>query len=295
MKNRVIKKDIFQEITNDIIQSLESDNGIWQKPWALTLPLRGSGQYYQGINSLILSVKAFKESYIFGKWLTFKQAKELGGVVKKGQKATKIFYCSSLAIKDQESNKPELGEDKKEVFFRKQYFVFNVSQIENLPDEFYQQEKTNINKDIKKHDQIDQLIKYHNVKLVSQDQNNAYYQAEPDIINMPNISKFNDNDSYYATLLHEVAHWTGNKKRLNRDLESYHIKREIRAKEELVAEISSMFLSSHFNIQKPKQNHISYLESWLKILKKDKKIIFKASSDAQKVFNFLVNGQGKEK
>lgn len=286
MKNQSNKTDIFQEITNNIIESLESESGIWQRPWALSLPQRSNVQYYQGINILILLAKATKEGYQSSQWLTFKQAKELGGIVKKGAKSTKIFYCSSLTIKDKEAKDEE---ESKEIFFRKQYSVFNIDQIENLPDEFYQTQKTDINQDIKIHDEIDQLIKNHNVELISKDQNSSYFSCKSDLINMPNISKFKDNNSYYATLLHELSHWTGGEKRLNREyLKSYHTNQESRAKEELVAEISSMFLSSYFNITAPKENHISYIKSWIQILKKDKKAIFTASAQAQKIFNYLI-------
>ena len=289
--NKTIRADIFTEITNNIIESLELNDDVWQMPWAFSLPIRSNDQYYQGINCLILSIKASKESHQFSKWLTFKQAKELGGNVKKGEKSTRIFYCSSIIIKDKEGNLQK--EEEKEIFFRKQYAVFNISQIENLPAQFYQNEKTNINKSINKHHEIELLLSNHNVNLVNHDQASAFYNHKEDLINLPNISKFESNEAYYATLLHELSHWTGHKDRLNRNLEHYHNSKENRAKEELIAEIASMFLTSHFNIKASKENHISYLKSWVKILKEDKKAIFEASSKAQKIFNFLVNETSK--
>jgi len=285
------RTDIYTTITNRIIEQLEAGTRPWLKPWnaehaagRISRPLRSTGQPYSGINIIVLWMTAETSGFISPFWLTFKQALELGGNVKKGEHGSQIVYASTFKKKETS----ETGEEiEQEIPFHKQYTVFCADQCEGLPKHFYQlveppQEK------IERIEAVERFCA--NTKAdIRYGGNQAYYAIHGDYIRLPPIETFRDAESHAATLLHELTHWTRHPSRLNRD--DFGRKKwgdEGYAVEELIAELGSVFLSADLLITpEVREDHASYIDNWLKVLKDDKRAIFTAASYASRAVDFL--------
>jgi putative DNA primase/helicase len=287
------KKPFAQEVAERIIAALENGTAPWQKPWApgrpgATLPFNPTTQkHYRGINSLVLMMSGYTDT----RWMTFKQAKELGGTVRKGEKGSTIQYWSfnkTSVVKDGDGKaiKDENGNSAKETmnFSRPRVFtasVFNAEQIDGL-------EPMELPGDAEWEDisRAESIIEASGADIRDVEGDRAFYSPVRDFINMPLRSQFNDAVSYYRVKLHELGHWTGHSSRLNRDLtgsfgsESY-------AKEELRAEISSMMIGDYLGLGHDPSQHIAYVQSWINVLKKDPLEIFRAAADAEKIKSLI--------
>lgn len=284
------KSDIYTTITNKIIADLEKGNLTWAQPWqaghaagAISRPLRAEGKPYQGINTLILWIAAMDKGYDAPIWMTYKQAQELGAQVRKGEKGTQVVYSSSF--KAHETN--ETGEEiEKEVPFLKTYTVFNVEQIEGLPGHFYAK-TTPQEQQIDRIEKAEQFFKNTHAEI-RHGGNQAFYSPTHDFVQMPKFETFTDAESYYGVLGHEMTHWTRHESRLNREFGRKRWGDEGYAMEELVAELGAAFLCVDLGLAlEPKPEHAAYIESWLKVLKQDKKAIFHAASHAERAANHL--------
>ena len=289
--------DHYTEVTNQIIIALENNTKPWIKPWCggvLTPQKRYNGDSYQGVNTLILWGEASKKQHNSSFWMTFKQAKLFGRNVKKGEKSTSVFYSGVIKNKKDEEKptKQDLTEKENYRKFMKSYSVFNASQIDNLSDEYYiKPEEENQNKELKKLPELEAFIAKTKAKI-KHDAGNAYYREKEDYIQMPKMQLFKSVNAYYATLCHELTHWTKHKTRLDRDLGGKRFGDNGYAMEELVAELGAAFLSVGFGIVPDvRDDHVPYIANWLEVLKSDKKAIFTAASLAQKAANYLL---GKE-
>ena len=294
-----MKKDIYQEVTNSIIEALEKISlKDYQAPFArLTeqqLPINPMTENkYHGINTLLLWLEQQEHSYSSNEWGTFKQWKDKGAHVKKGEKSTLIIFFKQVEKKDRAEQS-----DEAEFYNMLQYYwVFNADQIEGYePVTGLEQGNFGTVETIKN---IERFIEATGA-VVEPDQNRACYSPLLDKIQMPKKELFFDNgqsatENYYAVLLHELTHWTGSEDRLNR---AKHVSsKENYAFEELIAELGSAFLCAQFGIKQHGRNdHALYLKSWLQALKNDKKYIFKASSQAQKAVDYLIrHGDIKQK
>lgn len=279
------KRDIYQEITDQIIDCMERGTLPWHKDWsgntsALNLPKRANGEFYQGINVLLLWIAAEERGYTSDQWFTFKQAKAVGGNVRKGEKGTRIVFYSTFERENDQ------GEDVK-IPFLKSYTVFNAQQIENLPcdltpDLFGDDDDTGP-------DAIAELEAFFVATgaVIINDGTNPCYRSGTDTIHMPRVGHFDTAHAYYGTLAHELIHWTGATKRLDRDMK-YHTTTG-RAFEELIAELGSCFLTARIGGEYNAENSAAYIASWLKALRDDKKFIFRAASAAQKATNFALD------
>ena len=275
------KIDAYQVVTDKIIASLEAGTAPWQRPWSVSgfggLPVRFNGQSYNGINTLLLWLQGRSAPT----WMTYNQAKKLGGQVKKGEKGSLVVFFKQLRIT--ETN--DAGEEEaKSIPLLRYYTVFNVEQIADLPARFYPSEAKDQNGD----DPIAEVEAYiTNTKaVISHGGDRAYYRPSTDDIWLPEFEQFEDAVSYYGVALHELVHWTGAKSRLDRD-KQYHTD-DGRAREELVAEIGSAFAAASLGIEvEPREDHVNYIANWLEVLKGDKKAIFKAAAAAQKAVDHL--------
>ncbi len=278
---------IYDSITNTIVESLRAGTRPWNQPWesgSSVLPIRSNNIPYQGINILILWMESFKKGFTSPKWMTFKQAQQLGANVKKGERGTRIFF--SNVVEKRESD--EDGNEKVHVqSYLRSYTVFNTEQIEGLESENYPQ------KDIESQEErITALETFigNTGATITEGGDRACYFPNTDKIKIPSFSSFESPESYYATLCHELIHWTGHPTRLNRKLVSKSQIKEY-AFEELVAELGSAFLGSKLGITPElPENHASYIASWISILNENHKMIFKAASLAQKAVSFLLPG-----
>ena len=268
--------DIYQKITDKLIESLENGVKPWAKPWKNTssgnsaLPHNAvTGRNYNGINFLALCMSEYDSTA----WLTFKQAKNLGGSVKKGEKATAIVFWNFGKNEDKDTGKQSTWA------MAKSYNVFNVDQCEGLT----LPKRRNI--PTTEHSTVLELAESVGATVTHGSNRAAYYPSQ-DMITMPHQSQFTNCNHYSATLLHELTHWTAHASRLDRNLQG-RFGSDSYAMEELVAEIGSAYLCALQGVDATTLQHDSYLASWLKVLKGDKKAIFTASSKARIAAEFI--------
>ena len=277
--------NVYQEVTDKIIEQIEAGTPPWRKPWtgsaSSSIPLRHNGEQYHGINVLMLWMQAQKNGFISERWMTFRQAKELGGHVRKGEK-------SSIVVKYGTFTKEFEGEEKK-IPYARAYRVFNVDQIDGLPDEYHAMPDEPRDLGTKRDSQLDSFFDSTGAKITTSRKPQAYYSPLEDLIHMPPIETFHSAAGYYGTLAHESVHWTGHKSRLDR-LKRFGNRSDY-AFEELVAEIGNCMLCTELGVTPDFEQSASYVEGWLKALKSDTKFIFRASSAAQKAVDYLKERQ----
>lgn len=277
---------LYESITAKIIESLTAGVRPWHKPWASSksfLPLRYNGIPYQGINVLILWITSTEKGFTSPTWMTFKQAEVLGGHVKKGEHGTPICYADTVR---KESMNDEGEQEVKQFSFLRSYIVFNVDQIEGLPSQYYHVPTKALSPD----ERIASLEAFVSGTgaIITEEGDRACYIPSLDVIKMPLFSSFDSPECYYATLCHELVHWTGHPSRLDRKIKNSFGSSDY-AFEELVAEIGSAFLASILGFTPLiLENHVSYIDSWLEALGKDHQMIFRAASHAQKAVEFLI-------
>ncbi|TWT35226.1 DNA primase TraC [Posidoniimonas corsicana] len=286
-KNRT---DIYAKVTNQIIAELERGVRPWHKPWnaehaagRICRPLRHNGTPYHGINILMLWASAEEAGFHCPHWLTFKQAKELGGSVRKGEKGSPVVYASTFTRSETTDDGAEVAE---QVPFLKQYTVFNACQVDGLPDRYYELAAAP-RETVERIEQADRFFVATGAEIRTGG-NRAYYTIEGDYIQLPPIECFVDSESHASTLAHEATHWTRHPSRLDRDLGRKRWGDAGYAMEELVAELGSAFLCADLEITpEVREDHASYLASWLEVLKDDKRAIFTAASLASKAVDYL--------
>lgn len=284
------KFDMYQHVTDQIIEALEKGVKPWQCPWNNSsigeLPKNFiSKKEYSGLNILLLWIASVEKNLTSRYWLTYKQIVDLGGSVK-GQKGTKIIFYKTLEKEN------ELGEVEK-IPMLKNYTVFNADQVEGI---VFPTSKINNEKPIKNLNTIPhvEMIIDDTGAKISEYGVEAYYRPSTDEIVMPKKELFSSIHDFYAVELHELTHWTSHKTRLDRNVKNSFGSKDY-AFEELVAEIGSAFLMADLGISGSYSQHENYIASWLEVLNNDKKFIFKAAAAASKAHKFIMNGHLQEK
>ena len=272
-----MKTDIYDTVTNRIIENLEKGCIPWIKPWHTENTLDKNiktGNEYNGINRIILGMSGYQSNI----WGSFKQWKDLGANVKLHEKGTAIvFYKPVSGVK--------VTSEGDEIIYNSVFttsYIFNAEQVEGIeikPRDI--EDKPFLN-----NVDIDNMV-LNTGANIKHGGNSAYYRTSEDYINMPVKSDFNDEAGYYATLLHELTHWSGAKHRLDRT-KGKRFGDTAYAFEELIAELGSAFLCEKYAV-KGDIRHEGYIQSWLKALKNDNKMIFSASAYAQKSTDYIVN------
>ncbi|WP_323507354.1 ArdC family protein [Glaciimonas sp. Gout2] len=294
--NRRNIMDIRQVITDKIIFMLENGTTKSNSRWTIggqgALPKNASTDVaYNGINVLLLWAAAAESSYTSSRWMTYKQAAGVGAQVRKGEKSTMCAYFEMMRSKTDEI--PASGEDSRKGFFPmcKPFFLFNIAQMDNVPEALLPQAAPVKNFSI--NETAEQLI-ISTGATINHGFDSAFYTRSKDAISLPNREQFRSPEAYYATALHELTHWTGHESRLNRE----HGKRfgdNAYAFEELVAEIGAAFISGHMGfVDVMMEDHASYVESWLTVLKNDKTAIFTASKQASNAYEFILAKAARE-
>ena len=279
------KTDVYQQVTDRIIAELEKGAAPWVKPWdgdptPLDMPRNAQGKTYNGINVPLLWIAAHHAGYNCPQWMTYKQAAEKGGQVRKGEKGTQIVFFKQLDISEQDAVTGE--ESRKRVPMARIYTVFNVEQIDGIE---YQAPPA----PVKRQHERDSLVLpiCHALGAdVRHGGDQAYFIPSADHIQMPIMENFHSVDGYDATLAHETTHWTGHKSRLDRDF-SGRFGDDQYAAEELVAELGAAFICAEFGIVNEELRHGGYIEHWLRVLHSDKRAIFTASSKARQAVEFM--------
>ena len=291
-------EQFYEKITNEVIEKLEEGTGLWSKSWAsFGLPLNGkSTNKYKGANLFMLYFFAEHETPVY---FTFNQAKEFKGNVIKGSTGYSILFYKTI-YQVIENGKPRIlsqneadkrlkkGEKLNEIPCPKRYTVFNIEQIENHEYDLSTLVPIRENNEFSDCEGfVAEFLKKQDIKLVNGEC--ASYSPISDVITMPKIERFESSEEYYSTLFHEIIHATGEKKRLGR-YETHDTSLSAYSKEELVAELGSLFLCGHFGFNKHvEDNSTAYLNGWVSKLKEDSKFIFQSSSQAQAAVNFLLN------
>jgi antirestriction protein ArdC len=286
------RADIYARITDRIVAELEKGVRPWVQPWSagnvtgrITRPLRHNGEPYTGMNVLLLWSEGLARGYTSPIWMTFKQSLELGGHVRKGESGSTVIYASRFTKTETDEHG---GEVERDIPFLKTYSVFNVEQIENLPEHFYSR-PTPILGPIARIEHADRFFA-NTGSVIRHGGSKAYFSPSTDHIQMPPFESFRDAASYVAVLSHEHIHWTADSRRVGRDLSRYAKDRSERAREELVAEIGSALICADLGIVpelEPRPDHASYLASWLTVLSNDRRAIFSAAAHAQRAAAYL--------
>lgn len=281
-----VQFDVYQEVTDAILAEIEKGAPPWRQPWSggavAALPRKWNGVAYCGINVILLWATAAALGFMSPRWITFRQAQELGGMVRKGEK-------SSISIKygvfERESEETGLTE---EVPYARSYRVFNAEQIDGLPTEFYAQPEPIRTFDTETDAQLDEWLMSRGADIRTSDEPRAYYHMKLDQIHLPRVERFYSPTGFYATALHELVHWTGHHTRLARLSESGEVKgRRDYAFEELVAELGACMAGVKLGITPDFSQSAAYVESWAKVLREDKRAIFRAAALAQAAADFV--------
>jgi antirestriction protein ArdC len=274
---RTTVKEKYQQVVDGFITKLENnDIEPWTKSWNMTTSLPKnfeSGNRYSGINILNLLDRGFTDS----RFLTMNQIKNLGGMVKKGEKSTPIFFMKPV---EQKVENEETGEiEIKKYFLMQSYNVFNITQTNGIDYEPEVKSSTPKNN-------IQEFIDSSNIPLF---RGTPAYSPNDDCIFMPHYHEFNNDNNYYSTYFHELSHSTGHKSRLDRFHKHTVYGDERYAFEELIAELGSAFLSLEMGIKPDSKKQAAYLNSWIQALKERPNILYSAASHASKSTNFLIN------
>ena len=288
--------DVYARVTNKIVADLEKGVAPWVQPWSaspdgsrLTRPLRHNGVPYNGVNILLLWGSALEQGFTSPHWMTFKQAQELGAHVRKGERGSLVVYANTY----QKTEHTEGGQDvERDIPFLRSYVVFNVAQIDGLPDKYRAKPPPQFENAAERIAHAETFFANTGAAVLIRG-HRAAYSPDADHILMPPFETFQNAESYYATLAHETVHWTRHPSRLERDLGRKSWGDAGYAAEELVAELGAAFLCADLEITPVvSEHHAAYIEHWLRVLKGDKKAIFSAAAHAQRAVDFLHRAQG---
>jgi antirestriction protein ArdC len=279
---------VYQIVTDAIIKQLENGVIPWQKLWHTAFPksLR-SLREYRGINVLLLASQGFSSPY----WLTFNQAMELGGYIRKGEHSTFVTFWKRSPYK---THNAETGEDEtRQGFLLRYYRVFNLCQTEGIAEKLGLS-TTGESSRVPNLEQCEAIVKGMRFAPRFESSNAAWYRPLTDTVGMPSRDTFDSPETYYATLFHEMAHSTGHPSRLKRDgIENVNsFASESYSKEELIAEMSSAFLCGVSGISPVTlTNSAGYLQSWISRLRGDSRLLVSAASAAQKAADYILGKQ----
>jgi antirestriction protein ArdC len=294
MKTQNRFADLYSRVTDSIVNALESGTRPWIRPWnggeaqaPLALPLRACGTPYQGVNVLLLWDVAQSRGYASRTWMTFKQAERHGAHVRKGEHGAMVVYADRATKTEVDAQ----GEEYERSFaFLKSYTVFNTEQIEGLPEHFSMAAVPSVPAGSLELSAEAERFFARTGARIRHGGGRAFYSPSGDFIQLPQPEMFRDAESYAATKAHELVHWTGHGSRLAREFGQRFGDRAY-AFEELVAELGAAFLCSSLGlVQEPRDDHASYLATWLAVLKEDKRAIFTAAAHAQRASD-LLHGQ----
>ena len=288
-------RDFRQEVTDRITSMLEKGIAPWQKPWnpgeaGVGMPQNPTSErYYRGGNALHLMATAIQRGYNDPRWMTYKQASDHGWQVRRGEKGTQIEFWEvkpaekGSAVDDAQNGNRRDGRDTR--LIHRVYTVFNAKQIEGIPE--YQPHRPSPFQVV---DTGEKILENSGAKINHDQDDKAFYNRASDSIHLPPKEAFKDAAGYYGTALHELAHWTGHPSRLDRPTlnASYRFGDTNYAREELRAELASVFLAAERGIPHDPEQHAAYVGSWIKALRQDKNEIFRAAHDASAASDYLL-------
>jgi antirestriction protein ArdC len=278
---------LYESVTNRIIEEMRNGTVPWTKPWKSgkttgVMPMNAvTGRSYNGINIPLLWHAAEVHAYPTHAWLTYKQALAAGGQVRKGEKATTVVFTKKLHIKDKDTD------EDKQIGMLRTFSVFNVAQIDGLESqstpELVDLGPSNVNQLVERFIAATKA----DIRIGG---NTACYVPSKDFIALPPIGAFETPESFFATALHELGHWTSPKYRCDRAIVGRYGTQGYAA-EELVAELTAAFLCAHLGI-KGELRHADYIANWLELLKEYPRVMFTAASKASQAADYLRSFSG---
>lgn len=284
-----MKRDLYSEVTARIVAELEAGAAPWIKPWRATAghnqPCNAAtNRPYSGCNVVLLWMAQAANGWAVPRFLTFKQALELGGNVRKGEHGTKVYFVKKLTREELPTD-AETGEGETRTFtMMREYTVFNVAQCENLPARVLELGAVKVRNPGERDELADAFLTSTGADI-REGAGEAYFRPGADFISLPAFASFKGADHFYNTAFHELGHWTGAKRRLDRDLAGRFGDRRYAA-EELVAELCAAFLCAEFGFDGDLR-HAGYLANWLELLKADSRAFFTACAKAQQAADYL--------
>ena len=285
-------RDHYQGVTDRIIEALEAGTPPWRRPWdpdkagGPAMPRNATtGQRYRGINVLTLGVSTLAFTSGDPRWATYKQAEERGWQVRKGERGTTGFFFKKLELRDDRTDGAEDGEDAvRRIPLLRAFTLFHASQIDGIPDFV----PPTIEEAPWRAPEAAEIIIANSCAVIRYGGERAFYSPATDHIQMPPHAAFATAEKFCGTLLHEASHWTGAATRLNRDLRNRFGSHDY-AREELRAEIGQMMVCGELGIADCDfSNNAAYVASWLERLRSDRKEIFRAAADAQRIADYLL-------
>jgi antirestriction protein ArdC len=277
------RSNVYQIITDQIIRQLEQGVAPWRKPWRAELPLNLiSGKPYRGLNVFLLASQGYASRY----WLTLNQANKLGGHVKKGEHSTLVMFWH---IGEERKVRSAEGSERKQTPFLLRYYrVFNVCQTEGIADKLG---LGNSSPRVPSLEQCEYIVDRMPNRPDIENSDRAWYRPSTDKVGMPARELFHSSEEYYSTLFHELTHSTGHASRIGREgIEQLNaFGSESYSREELIAEMVAAMLCGFAGISPHTlENSAAYLQSWLRVLKSDSRMVVMAASAAQKAADYIL-------
>jgi len=280
-------RDVYARVTDQIITAIEHGAGTWRMPWHTSgryafSPINvASKKPYRGINTVCLWAAAQAKGYESGEWATYQQWQDRGAQVRKGEKSTLVVFWKFANQTRESQDDGDQPANGSRLLFTKGYSVFNAAQVDGYAPK--------ADKEVPIPNRIAHADAF--FSAVGADLrhggNQAFYAPATDHIQMPAFEAFRDGVSYYSTLAHEHTHWTASAARCNREL-GKRFGDNAYAAEELIAELGAAFTCAHLGLStEPREDHSQYIQSWLRVLKADKRAIFTAASKAQQACDWL--------
>ena len=288
------KRDVYARVTDQIVTAIEQGLGNWRMPWHTSgrfafSPINIiSKKPYRGINTVCLWAAAQAKGYERGEWATYQQWLERGAQVRKGEKATLVVFWKFAHDKSesQDGGNDSTPTNGSHLLFTRGYSVFNAAQVDGYTPKADPEPDTP-----SRIEQADAFFASIAADL-RHGGNQAFYAPMSDHIQMPPYAAFADSIAYYSTLAHEHTHWTAPASRCDRQL-GKRFGDAAYAAEELIAELGAAFVCAQLGLSTaPREDHAQYIQSWLRVLKADKRAIFTAASKAQQACDWLMKRTG---
>jgi antirestriction protein ArdC len=286
-RSRRRQRDVYQEITDKILEALEAGTVPWRRPWRDFGMQRNlsSGRPYRGVNQLLTQLTQQVRGYDSPFWLTYSGAERAGGNVRRGERGTLVVLWKRLLVDDEETD------ERKLVWWIRPYTVFNLDQVDGVESPAIEDERLEF-EPIERCEDL--LARMPNPPTVEHAAGGAFYMKGTDTITMPPRESFYEIEGYYATRFHETVHSTGHRSRLDREL-APRSHEEAYSREELIAELGAAMLCGTAAIAPQRiEQSAAYIASWLSALRDDRRLVVSASQHAQRAVDHILDQHPEE-
>ena len=302
MPKTAAKFNVYETVTEIIVNAVKAGTLPWQKPWTggagLALPLRGCGTPYRGINVILLWCAAQAAGYASPRWMTYRQAQTLGGQVRKGERSTTIVKYGSFEVAEEGAGqrRPQTdaagsSRDPETRMYARAYRVFNVAQIDGLDPHYYASVDAPRDLGTKRDAELDAWFARLGIVIRETAEPRAYYRPSSDDIHMPDIATFKSTAAFYSVLGHEGAHAVANSRRLDLEFAAQE-KAGAYALEEVYAQLTSAMICAHLGIASQTEMDAAYIKHWLDVCGSGSRAIFGLASKAQAATDWMLTRAG---